>query len=700
VSRVSRETKLRLADVLVKAVGALLPGPGGTLAGELGAWALEKKTGADPAKELAIQIEEAVGGLTKKVARGVERSFPDDDVDRAAEMVVATFESVELDPGSLADIGLSAQRLTGIYLAAAPAGLEDDLGEAAGAYRRLVAEICHRLERLFLDNAYLHGRILQFILERRRGEDVRLFTRKTEWDDDEFTWDYRFEARELMPAVRATSPSGAEIELSVDAVFQEPRAEVDGAAGQLFELLAAGRGWIVRGAAGSGRTFLLRYVALQALAGGLPVEQWRSKVPLYFDLTGDVEPVPAGALAGLDGRLASRAPAGWEERLIQRGQMLLLLDNANPADKRVMRLIGDAMAAGCVVVVNARSAVPAAARAALGLREMRLLELSPPEVDRFVLRWHEAVAEECATETERDDVRKARRELLMAIGRCSDIRRLCAGPNFLAALCRTLLGSGFTLPDDRKILVRQVLEAASDAGPLADGDWEDLLELAHHSAENDEEFTPAQAATWLGRTPPVDELVDRHRMLRRCDDGRLAFVRDAVRATLAAQFRADREFVGQLAHWAATAEKRDAVVAAAAFLPQPAADDLLGRLVKHGRSEVARVVLHVMPQVERDLRNSIRAATADLLPPASPEQVDRVVAVGKAALDPLTQQEPAGTGTAAAVLALAGREDLAALATVAARADAAARQLIRQAWDDHPDKAALDEMIANREEQS
>ncbi len=51
-------------------------------------------------------------------------------------------------------------------------------------------------------------------------------------------------------------------------------------------------------------------------------------------------------------------------------------------------------------------------------------------------------------------------------------------------------------------------------------------------------------------------------------------------------------------------------------------------------------------------------------------------------------------------MALAGREDLAALATVAARADAAARQLIRQAWDDHPDKAALDEMIANREEQS
>ncbi|WP_433383098.1 NACHT domain-containing protein [Actinoplanes sp. CA-142083] len=702
MSRVSRQTKLRLADVLVKTVGALLPGPAGTLAGELGAWALEARAGVDPEKELAIEIEEAVGGLTKKAARSLERSFPDNDVDRATELVVATFESVELDPGSLADLGLSAQRLTGIYLAAAPADLEEQLGDAAGAYRRLVAEICYRLERLFLGNTYVQGRILQDILERRRGEEVRLFKRKTEWDDDEFTWDYRFEARELMPAVAATSPSGAELELAIDAVFQEPHGQVGGEPGHAFDLIKTGRGWIVRGAAGAGKTFLLHYLALQALAGGLPIEQWRAKVPLYFDLSGGVEPVPADALARLDGRLASRAPAGWEERLIQRGEMLVLLDNVDPADKdkKVARLIGDAMAAGCVVIVNSRSAVPASWIDELGLREIHLLELSPLEVDRFVMRWHEAVAEECATQQERDEVRAARDELLMAIGRCSDIRRLCAGPNFLAGLCRALLRSDLTLPADRAILVQQVLEAAGD-DPVPLDDWDDLIELAHWSAENDEEFTPAQAATWLGRTPArIDELVQRHRMLRRCDGAKLAFVRDAVRETLAARFRAQRQFVGQLAEAAAVPAKRGAVVAAAAFLPQSAADELLGRLVDHGRTDVARAALHVMQQVDADLRASILAATADLFPPVSPEQVGRVVAGGGSLLDLLAHQEPAGAGTAAAVLALTGPEDLAVVATVAARADAAARQLILEAWDDHPDKAALDEMMANREERS
>jgi hypothetical protein len=115
---------------------------------------------------------------------------------------------------------------------------------------------------------------------------------------------------------------------------------------------------------------------------------------------------------------------------------------------------------------------------------------------------------------------------------------------------------------------------------------------------------------------------------------------------------------------------------------------------------VARAALHVMKQVDADARAETIAGAADLIPPRTAEQVESVVAVGSCVLDLLTQEEPADVHTATAVLALAGPGDLAAVASVAAKADVATRQMILEAWNDRAEKAALDEMIRHREEQS
>ncbi|MEW2428761.1 NACHT domain-containing protein [Micromonospora sp. NPDC047644] len=708
MSRVSKKTELRLADALVKTLAAVvLPGVGGTLAGELGAWLVEKKLGtADQGIQLAKEIERTIDDVTRKLLRNLVSTFPSHDIEAAAIKVVATMDSVELDLSGLVDLGLSGERLTAYYLASAPPDLEAELGEAAAAYRMLLAEICYRMAQLFLENAYVHGRILRELLERRRGEDTALFERKIEWEDDEFTWDYRFEARDLMPTLDVSGPSRATIELPLDTVFQEPAAVLD--------IDGSDCGWIVRGPAGSGKTYLLLCLALKALAGGLPghLAAWGPKVPLYLDLGGDSAPVPADAMARFDGRLASRAPRGWEERLIRDGKAILLMDNVDvhavpPRLRKIKQLVRDAMGSGCVVLVNTRSAVPAAWTAELGLREIKLREMLPIEVDRFIVGWHAAVAEECATEEERKAVRAARDGLLMAVGRCSDIRGLCAVPIFLAGLCRELLGGGLTLPDDRAALVERILRATSATDPLspADGetvsvdDWDDLIELAHWSTQNDEEFTAAQAAAWLRTTPArIGELAHRHRLLRHCDRQRFAFVQDTVRQSLAARFHAQREFLGQLVDWAATPEKRRAVVAAAACLPKSVASELLSRLANARQLGTARAALQVMQQVDPDKRERIAGLTADLVPPRSPELAAQVVAIGEVMLDLLAQEEFVGPETAACVIALARPEDLAAVATVAATADAATRKMIIESWNDRPEKAALAEMIRHREE--
>jgi hypothetical protein len=744
VSRVSRETLLRLADVTAKTLSAFaIPGGGGTAAGELAAWALQKGFGVqDPASQLSDEIAQTVEDVTKKLVKKVERGYPSYDVDAAAREVAATMASFELDANLLIANGLSGGRLAAHFLGQARNDLDQILGEAAGVYRRLLGEICHRIVAIVDRSTYAHGLILRALLEDRRKEiaarrDGTLLAEQTQLGDDEFTMDYRFEADALMPTLDVIGPSGDHIELPLDSVFHQPQAALNGTVGTIMDMLDGGQGWIIRGDAGCGKSLFLRWLLLCAVRGQLPphLSGWSRKVPLYIDATaenGDLR-TPTEGLTAFDGRLADRAPKGWVERLIKEGDAILLLDNLGLdgwADQRTRqvraakRLVEEAIEAGCVVFVNARSALPAKWVKERGLREVTLLGVAPDEIDSFIVQWHRAVADACDTAEERAVVRDACQGLLLAVGQCTDVRDLCLSPLFLSLLCREFLSCGLTLPEDGVALVTRVLRMMDHKDPLglpdeeSDADWDELCELAHWSVQNGRLFTVDDGAAAIkSGAGQVRELVRQHRILRLDADGRISFAIDMARELLAADFFAERRFIGYLCHRARSEAGRRTVVVTVARLGKAAAGDLLNRLLQIAETAAERgdrvaadgllgtalVAMKAAAQLDPEVRQAVQAATAELFPPRTREQIDRIVAIGDVMLDLLTRAQlteaAAQTAVAQCVIAIghaSGRPALPAVATVAARADAPTRQIILNAWDDHPDEAVLTEMVRNR----
>ncbi|BCB83689.1 hypothetical protein Psuf_010020 [Phytohabitans suffuscus] len=377
--------------------------------------------------------------------------------------------------------------------------------------------------------------------------------------------------------------------------------------------------------------------------------------------------------------------------------------------------------------VNARSALSPDWTKAKGLREITLLGVGPDEIDGFIVQWHRAVAEACTTAEERVEVREACRRLLLAVGQCADVRDLCLSPLFLSLLCREFLYCGLTLPDDGVALVTRVLQLMDLQDPLGmpdeqalahRGDWDELSELAHWSVQNGNEFTVADGAAAIGTSPErVRELVSRHRVLRLDSDGRISFAMGMARELFAADFFAQRRFIGYLCKRAETGPDRSTVVLTIARLGSSAASELLDRLLRaaedaaaHGDRVLADgvlgtalVAMKVAAQVDPAVRRKVQEATAELFPPRTREQIDRITAIGNLMLDLLTRAElvdaDVQAGVAECVIAIgqvSGQVALPAVATVAAQADAPTRQMILNAWDDHPDKAVLTEMIQNR----
>jgi len=734
----------RLADIAAKTVGAFVfPGAGGTLAGELSAWAVQKGIGVpDPVRQLQDDIAQTIDDVTKKLVNKVERGFPSYDVEAAAAKVAETMSAFQPDPAFLMENGWSGGRLAAYFLEATVEDAERTLGAAAGVYRRLLQEICHRIVAIIVGSTPAHGLILKALLEERAKEiaarrDGTLRAEQIRIGDDEFAFDYRYEADFLMPTFDVVGPGGGYLELPLERVFHPPRAKLDGTAGPALDLLDGGGGWIVRGDAGAGKSVFLRGLLLMALRGELPARLagWRDKVPLYLDASGDALPTPTQALARYDGRLVDRAPQGWVERLIKSGSAILLLDNlgldarGNRSPQRARkarRLVEDALDAGCVVLLDARSAVPARWAGLRGLREITLLGMTPVEIDRFVVRWHRAAAESCTTAHEVAVIHDACHRLLLGLGQCADVRDLCGNPMFLSLLCREALTGGLALPDDSVALVRRVfrmmgedpLRPPEEPSAVTDDDWDRLTELAQWSVQNGDLFTLDDAAAAIDATPSrVAEMVDGCRILRVDSQGKISFAMDAARQALAVEFFAQRRFLGYLCDRARHRAGRRTVVAAMAHLRQAPADDLLERLVAaaaeataagdlaaaDGFLGTALAAVHVAEQVDPGRRHAVLAAAADLFPPRSPEQVSRVAAVGDVMLDPLTRTRCADAadqaGVAECVAAIAeayGPAALPAVATIAADADASTREMIVKKWEDRPDGADLAAMIAHR----
>jgi hypothetical protein len=218
---------------------------------------------------------------------------------------------------------------------------------------------------------------------------------------------------------------------------------------------------IIRGQAGSGKTTLMQWLAVQVADRQLPahLSHLESLVPILIrlrDYAGMRLPVGPDLLACASPTAAANAPAGWLDDLMRRDRLLLLIDGADEVSLQfiwdVRRWIIDFIthSPGSKVILTTRpSALPTDFLSDFTFESYFLAPMSAPEIDSFVTYWHEGL-EKAAAERGADIAAERKRSELIDTLRAQPIlRRMATSPLVCAILCTLNLRNRLAAITDR-----------------------------------------------------------------------------------------------------------------------------------------------------------------------------------------------------------------------------------------------------------
>ena len=204
---------------------------------------------------------------------------------------------------------------------------------------------------------------------------------------------------------------------------------------------------LVVGDAGSGKTTILKWLAVTAARGDFedPLTEWNDCVPFLVSLRrypdGNL-PEPGRFIDEVARNLGADMPKGWVNELMRSGRALVLVDGIDelrPGRPRLAardwlsELTGDFPEARYVVT----SRPTAVEKEWSVLRDFTGTELQPmssSDVKVFATQWHAAMAQRLDAD-ERDRLPGDQRSLLTAIEADRHLRALAVNPLLCAMLC-------------------------------------------------------------------------------------------------------------------------------------------------------------------------------------------------------------------------------------------------------------------------
>ncbi|MFI6149430.1 NACHT domain-containing protein [Streptomyces sp. NPDC051109] len=455
---------------------------------------------------------------------------------------------------------------------------------------------------------------------------------------------------------------------------------------------------LLRGPAGSGKSTLVQWLALNAArqAEG----PWSTRVPFVLRLrsftSADSLPLPEEFLRASGVPLT--APPGWAEELMSSGRALVLVDGVDEVPQRLrtrtetwLRSLISAFPRARYVVTTRPSAVPEGWLAGQGFVLHSLLPMEREDIRAFVAHWHTAARAENGPAGEDIDAYEA--SLLEAVGSRRDLGRLATSPLMCALLCALNRDRRMQLPRARKelydaaldmLLVRRDTEREISGveGVRLTRDEQILLlqRLAYWLIRNGQVETSRDEAVemvaeWLDAMPQVRDqgsarqvfqhLLIRSGLLREPVKGAVDFVHRTFQDYLGAKAAVESRDFGVLVKNAQDDTWDDVVrMAVGHARPDERSRILRGLLkradkVKGSRSRLvllAAACLEHAPELEPSIRAEIEHRTSALLPPRSPDQADELAKVGELVLellpDPvgLTVDEAAATVRTAALV--------------------------------------------------
>jgi NACHT domain len=465
---------------------------------------------------------------------------------------------------------------------------------------------------------------------------------------------------------------------------------------------------LVRGVAGSGKSTLSRWLAVDAAQDpDIPTVPFPLELGCYAD----------GRLPDLQDTvpkpLRQWMPAGWVHRMLAEGRVQLLLDGLDEVRPRervhLEEWVDKHFAAypeiRCVVTTRP-SVVAEQWWVDRGFQRFDLLPMSRHSIERYVHGWHEVARADQPNTPDGAEARtlltRCEQRLLATLANRPALRGMSANPLLCGLLCALHLTRGEHLPESRKKIYDAALDLLLSRWPFLRRRHRDITrgELADTVRLGSEELVKLlqRLAFWLvtnrksvlgpdisrGRVQSFmaglrsgDEDPDRvlqylaqqSGLLRELPDRSLQFIHRTFRDHLAAKEVVEEDNFGLLLDSADKPHWHDVVVMAGAHARPAERTCILLKLIERGRSEIehrdalyllaAAIVEQsaVLPQDPRspDVRALVAEAMSELIPPRTSTAADHLAAAGEFVLDLLPGPDRLTDHGAALVVRAAAR---------------------------------------------
>ncbi|MEV5083554.1 NACHT domain-containing protein [Streptomyces sp. NPDC056159] len=471
---------------------------------------------------------------------------------------------------------------------------------------------------------------------------------------------------------------------------------------------------VLRGPAGSGKSTLVQWLALNAArqSFGPELADWNRCVPFVLRLRSFN--TPAGLPMPEDFLTASgvplRAPQGWGEKLLARGRALVLVDGVDEVPPKLrsrteqwLKSLITAFPKARYVVTTRPSAMPEDWLAAQGFTVHTLLPMERDDIRAFIRHWHDAVRQECPPDAERESLDRYEASLNQAVTTRRDLGRLATNPLMCALLCALNRDRRMQLPRARKelydaaldmLLVRRDTEreiTSVEGVSLSRDELTALLQrlaywlIRNGQVEAAQDEVVAMLDEWLAAMPQVQEqgdavqvfshLLIRSGLLREPLPGYVDFVHRTFQDYLGAKAAVEARDFGVLVRNAHDDQWDDVVRMAVGHARVEERTRLLRQLLRRAdRTQryrqrlvlLAAASLEHAPELDPAVRQEVQDRAAELVPPRSATEAEELAKVGEMVLELLPSPEELDSGTASAVVktaALIGGE--AALAVIA-----------------------------------
>lgn len=477
---------------------------------------------------------------------------------------------------------------------------------------------------------------------------------------------------------------------------------------------------LLRGPAGSGKSTLVQWLALNAARRtfGDELAEWNRCVPFVLRLRAftaqETLPAPEDFLRAAGIPLHGAAPSGWVDRLLTDGRALVLVDGVDEVPQRLRnrteRWLKDLIAAyprARYVVTTRPSAVPEGWLSGAGFEAHTLLAMERDDIRAFVGHWHQAARSECRSPEERDELDTYESSLRHAVGTRRDLGRLATNPLMCALLCALNRDRRMQLPRARKelydaaldmLLVRRDSEReiiGVEGVDLTREEQTALLQrlaywlIRNGLAEAEHGEVAAMLAEWMASMSQVRgtpeqvfaHLLIRSGLLREPAPGAVGFVHRTFQDYLGAKAAVEARDFGVLVRHAHDDQWDDVVQMAVGHARVEERATILRPLLRRADAEpehehrlvlLAAACLAHAAELDPSVRALVEERTELLLPPGGPKAAEELAKIGDLALELLSSR----------LDGLTGREAAAVVRTAATIGGDSAFELVRHFRDD------------------